>query len=54
MSDAQNQQSNAPRQPSRDLAAVLAQMVPNDPAERRRAVAALLRALVGEEPQGGI
>ena len=53
MSDAQNQQPNTQRQPSRDLAAVLAQMVPTDPAERRRAVAALLRALVGEEPQAG-
>jgi hypothetical protein len=54
MSDAQNPQANAQRQPARDLGAVLAQMVPNDPAERRRAVAALLRAVVGDEPQGGI
>lgn len=55
MSDAPKPQSQQPpRQPTRDPVSLLAQLIPSDRAERRRAVAALLRAVVGDDQQGGV
>lgn len=55
MSDAQNppvQQSSRPQ--VKDPLTLLSSLIPVDRAERRRAVAALLRAVVGDEQQEGM
>lgn len=47
----QNQQPQEPVRQQRDPEALLATLIPSDPVERRRAMAALLRAIVDDGSQ---